>query len=151
MQSEGTFLCLVHVSDGLSMETVTIQWGCRRVLWRWGCRPAKGRSHTHALCPQGVMRNETGVVPAFEVQPLGATQMNLWNAMLSAGLGRGAWRVWREGIPAINHPGWSWDPLLPHGPVTGGGTWGQGYFKGIECPSSAWAGGDGVKGDRLRG
>lgn len=26
--------------------------------------------------------------------------------------GGGAWRVRVEGIPAINHPGWSWDPLV---------------------------------------
>ncbi len=31
-------------------------------------------------------------------------------------VGGGAWRVRGEGISAINHPGWSWDPLLPDQP-----------------------------------
>lgn len=158
MQSKGIFLCLVRVkvwlSEGLSMETVMIQWGYWRVMWRWGCRLAKGRSHTHALCPPGSHAERDGSGACIWGAAPGRHTDELMKRYAVRLAGVGAWRVWREGIPAINHPGWSWDPLLLDEPDRGEGTWGQGHIKGIECPpppNSAWEGGDGVKGERLRG
>lgn len=67
------------------------------------------------LCvPQGVLQDETRVVPAFEVPGRHTDELMKRYAVPLARAG--AWRVRGEGIPAINHPGWSWDPLLPDQP-----------------------------------
>lgn len=109
---------------------------CKEVAVQLNTTASHKHTHTHALCPQGVMRNETEVVPAFEVQPLGATHMNLWNAMLSIGAevggdGRGCDK--RASLLSIIQGG-----AESHSSHVGL-TWGQGYIKGIECRCSVWA------------
>lgn len=67
------------------------------------------------LCvPQGVVRDETRAVPVFEVPGRHTDELMKRYAVHQAR--GGAWRVREEGIPAINHQGWSWDPLLPDHP-----------------------------------
>lgn len=153
MQSKGIFWYLVWVkvwlSEGLSMETVMIQWGYWRVVCRGGCELGKGRSHM-LLCPPGSRagRDKSGACV------WGAWAPHRWaHETLCCPPSRG-WGVEGEtrGHPCHQSPRVELGPTVPGSARLTGGTWGQGHIKGIECPpSSAWEGGDWVKGERLRG
>lgn len=103
-------------------------------MWRWGCRLGKGRSNTHALCPPGshAKRDRSdaciwGAAPGRHTDEL----MKCYAVRLA---GVGMWRVWGEGIPAINHPRWSWDPLLPNQPDRGEEHGAKATLKALSVP-----------------
>lgn len=120
---------LLNWAEGLNVETVVAQWGCWRVMWRWGCRLGKGRSDTHALCPPGshAKRDRSDAAPGRHADEL----MKRYAVLLD---GFAVWRVWGECIPAINHPGWSWEPMLPDQP-SGGRHGAKATLKALGVPS----------------
>lgn len=132
------FLCLVGVqvwlSEGFSMETAMIQWGYWRFMWRRGCRVGKGRSHTHALFPPGSHAEWDrscaciwGAAPGRHTDEL----MKCYAVLLDE---TGVWRVWWEGVIAINHPGRSW--VLPYQPDKGEVHGAKATWKALSVPLS---------------
>lgn len=132
-------------AKGLNMEKVVLQWGCWRVMCRWGCRLGKGRSHTHALCPPREScrtrqeRCSSWAPRRWAYETLCCPPRSVCSM---------------EGVRRV-HPGYQ-SPRLELGACAPRsairrGTWGQGYIKGIGCPPSAWEGWDEVKGERVRG
>lgn len=126
MQSKGIFLCLVTVKVRLSEG---LQWGYWRVMWRWGCRLAKRRSHTHALCPPGshAERDRSGACIWGAAPGRHTDELMKRYAVRLAGVTR-------------RHPCYQ-SSRVELGPTTPGwGTWGQGHIKGIECPPPSMRG-----------
>lgn len=138
------FLCFVRVkvwlSGGLSVETVMIQWGYWRVMWRWGCRLAKGRSHTCFVSPRescGTRQEWCLHLRCSSWAPHRWAYETLCCPPSWGGCGGpGVWRVWQEAITAINHPGWSWDPSLLDEPDRGKEHGAKATWKALGVPLS---------------
>lgn len=140
------FICIdVRLSEGLSMETVMIQWGHWRAVCRWACRVCKGRSHM--FCPPGSRggRDRSGAC-VWDAAPGRHT-----DELMKCYAVRLAREGERRGHPCHQSPRMELRPTAPGSAWQAGRTWGQGHIKGTECPPSAWKGGDGVKGEGLRG
>lgn len=104
----------VCLSAGLSVETVMIQWGHWRAVCRWGWGVCKRRSHMFCFPGSRGGRDKSGGC-IWDAAP-GRHTDELMKCYAVRLVGGGAWRVRGEGIPAINHTGWSWNLLLPDQP-----------------------------------
>lgn len=153
------FLCLVRVkvwlSEGLTVETVMIQWGYWRVMWRWGCRLAKERSHTCFVSPREScgtrqewclhLRCSSWAPHRWAYETLCCPPS--WGGCGGAGVCEGCDK--RASLLSIIQGGagthCSWMSL------TGERNMGPRLHERHWVSPSAWEGGDGVKGEKLRG
>lgn len=136
------FLFLVRVkvwlSEGLTVETVMIQWGYWRVMWRWGCRLAKERSHTCFVSPRescGTRQEWCLHLRCSSWAPHRWAYETLCCPPSWGGCGgRGCVKGVTRGHHCYQSSRVELGPIAPGCAWQGKGTWGQGYMKGIGCP-----------------
>lgn len=145
MEFEGTSSCFAHIwlSEGLSLERLTIQGGCWMVCGdevagqlNAGLSLCHTHTHTHMLC---VPRESCGTRQEWCLRlrcSRWAPHRWIYETLccllgLRWGGGRGCDK--RASLLSIIRGG-----AGTHSSHVGL-TWGQGYIKGIECPCSVWA------------